>query len=238
MSSVPLAHRAIAVRSLLLGLTWIVLTGVLTGIGELAAHSASIAHFDRHITSWMVAHRTPALDTAMKVVTWLGSWVTVVVTGAIVLVLVVVRRLPLLVLVLATVAWAGEVTMVNIVKSVVDRQRPPHVVWLINANGGSFPSGHAANATLVFTTLALVSFLLIRRQATRVVSCLVACLGVLAVGLSRVQLGVHWTTDVIASVIAIGLWLAVIAGLFAPHPPRLAWHVPFSRESIGRTAQS
>ena len=125
MSSDPLAHRSIAVRSLLLGLTWFVLTCVLVGVGELVAHSAGIAHFDRHITYWTVAHRTPALDATMRVVTWLGSWVAVAVTGVIVLILVVVRRLPLVVLVLAVVAWAGEVTFVNIVKTLVSRQRPP-----------------------------------------------------------------------------------------------------------------
>jgi membrane-associated phospholipid phosphatase len=215
-----------------------VLTGVLIGIGELVAHSAGIAHFDRHITSWMVAHRTPALDATMKVVTWLGSWVAVAVTVVIVLALVVVRRLPLLVLVLAAVAWAGEATLVNLVKSVVDRQRPPQALWLVTARGGSFPSGHAANAALVFTTLAVVSFLLIRHQTTRLVSCLVACLGVLVVGLSRVELGVHWTTDVIASVIAVAVWLAVLAGLFASHLPTPTRQVTPSRDGVERTKQS
>ena len=187
---------------------------MLIGIGELVGHSAGIAHFDHHITSRIVAHRTPALDTTMKVITWLGSWVTVAVTGGIILTLVVIRRLPLVVLVLAAVAWVGEVAFVNIVKNVVDRQRPPQILRLVNAHAGSFPSGHAANATLVFTTLTFVSFLLIRHQAVRTATCLLAFLGVIAVAFSRVELGVHWATDVTASVIVVSGWLAAIAFLF------------------------
>ncbi len=196
-----------------------VLTGVLVGAGELISHSAGVAHVDRHMTSWIVAHRSPALNTTMKVITWLGSWVAVAVTGGIILVLVVIRRLPPLILALAVVAWAGEVTFVNIVKHVVDRQRPPEVLWLVNAHGGSFPSGHAANATLVFTTLAFVSFLLIGHQGARTAGFLVAILGVTAVGFSRVELGVHWTTDVIASIVALSGWLAAVAALFASRVP-------------------
>ena len=174
----------------------------------------------------------------MTVITWLGSWVAVAVTGVIVLALVAIRRLPLLALVLAAVAWAGEVTFVNIVKAVVDRQRPPQILWLVNAHGGSFPSGHAANATLVFTTLAFVSVMLIRRQGARTATCLVAFLGVLAVGLSRVELGVHWTTDVMASVIAVAAWLTVIAGLFVSHLTTPASHVSSLRESVERPEHS
>ncbi len=226
MSSDPLARRATAVRALLLGLTWILLTGLLIASGELVAHSEAIAHFDAHITSSVVAHRTPALDTMMKIITWAGSWVAVAVTGGIFLVLVAIRRLPLTVLILAAVAWVGEVSSVNIAKGLVDRQRPPQIVWLVSAHGGSFPSGHAANATLVFTNLAFVSLLLIRLRTARVATSIGAVLAVAAVGFSRAELGVHWTTDVIASVLVVGAWLAATACLFAPYLPMPSYSSP------------
>jgi hypothetical protein len=58
-------------------LAWIGFTGVLIAVGDVMAHSTTISHFDRHVTSWVVAHRVPSLDTAMKVLTWAGSWVMV-----------------------------------------------------------------------------------------------------------------------------------------------------------------
>lgn len=234
MSSDPLAHRAVAIRAVLLVLTWIGLTGLLIGAGELVTHSATIAHFDRHITFSVVAHRTPPLDATMKAVTWLGSWVAVAVTGGIFLVLVAIRRLPSVVLVLAAVAWVGEFAAVNIVKNVVDRQRPPENLWLVNAHGGSFPSGHAANGTLVFTSLAVVLYLLARARATRVTGWLAACLGIVTVGSSRVELGVHWTTDVIASVIVVAGWLAAIGYLFFSRLPPISPDSSLSDDCLGR----
>ena len=129
---------------------------MLLGAGELVTHWSVIEQFDRHITSWVVAHRSHALDATMKVITWCGSWVAVAVTGGLLLVLVAVHRLPLAVVILAAAGWVGEVTAVNLVKTLVDRRRPPQGLWLVSAHGGSFPSGHAANAMLVFATLALV----------------------------------------------------------------------------------
>ena len=125
-------------------------------------------------------------------------------------VLVAVRKLPLAVVILASVGWPGEVTAVNLVKSLVDRQRPPEVLWLVSAHGGSFPSGHAANAMLVFATLGFVWCILTVSRAARITGVVVSVLGVLTVGFSRVELGVHWVTDVVAGLLMVAAWLVGI----------------------------
>ncbi len=215
MPSGPPAHRDVVSGVLLLVVTWIVLTGVLVGAGELVTHWSPIGQFDRQATAWVVAHRSHALDVTMKAVTWCGSWLAVAVTGGLLLVLVVLRKLALFVMILAAVGWVGEVTAVNLVKSVVDRQRPPQMIWLVNAHGGSFPSGHAANATIVFGTLGFVWYLLTASRGARMTGIVVSVLAVLAVAFSRVELGVHWTTDVVAGSLAVGTWMAGI-GFFSP----------------------
>ena len=222
MASDPLAHRAVASRILILVVTWIGLAGVLLGAGELVTHWSVIEQFDRHITSWVVVHRFHALDATMKVITWCGSWVAVAVTGGLLLVLVAVHKLPLAVAILAVAGWLGEVTTVNLVKSLVDRQRPPQVLWLVSAHGGSFPSGHAANAMLVFAIFAVVWCILTVSRAARITGVVVSVLGVLTVGFSRVELGVHWMTDVVAGFLVVAAWLVGIGLLFAyrvPLPP-------------------
>ncbi len=194
---------------------WAALTGLLIVVGLGVVHSSSVNRFDRHVTSVVAAHRTPALDDTMKAVTWLGSWVALAATGILLVVLGLRRRLSMLAVVLALIAWAGESGGVTLAKNVVQRDRPTEQLRLVSAHGWSWPSGHTAVALLVFTTLALVVLALTSRPGYRTLACVLAALAVVAVAFSRVELGVHWTTDVLASVLFVSAWLAVLVSLFA-----------------------
>jgi undecaprenyl-diphosphatase len=199
---------------------WAGLVGLLLATGEIVVHSNAVTHFDRHATSVLVNSRTAGLDSAMKAVTWLGSWVALTVMAVIVAGLVLARHLPLFAAVVAVLAWAGEAGGVRIVKVIVARDRPPEAVRLVQAHGWSFPSGHASAATLAFTVLAMCVMALTRHRAMHVLGWVVAGLAIAATAFSRVELGVHWTTDVIASVVFTALWLTAIAlllgGLLRP----------------------
>jgi len=202
---------------------WAGLVGLLIAAGELVVHSAAMTHFDQHTTRVVVSSRTAALSSAMKAVTWLGSWVALLVTAGVIALLVIARRLPVLAAVVAVFAWAGEALGVRIGKEVVSRDRPPQAIWLVRAHGWSFPSGHTAAASLAFTVLALLAGALASHQAARILAWLTAGLAIAATGFSRVELGVHWATDVIASVIFVSCWLTAIAialgGSLRPFPP-------------------
>ena len=167
MPSDSLSTRAVASRSCLLALGWIGITAALFGVGQFVVHSHAITDFDRNVTNWVVNHRTPALNATMRTITWIGSWVAVAVTGGVVLVLTLAKRLTIAHLLMLAVAWAGEYAMVNVIKYAVGRPRPPKDLWLVTAHGSSFPSGHAANATLVCIAASLVAFLLSLRFAVR-----------------------------------------------------------------------
>ena len=199
----------------MLFLAWAGLTGILIGVGLAVVHSASVNAFDRHVTSVVIAHRDPALNAVMKTVTWLGSWVALLATGILLAFLTLRRRLPAITVVLAVVAWAGESGGVAVAKHVVGRDRPPQDLRLVSAHGWSWPSGHTAVALLVFTTLALVVAAIAPRPAYRVLAWVLAALAVAAVAFSRVELGVHWTTDVIASLIFVSSWVVVVSVVFA-----------------------
>lgn len=205
--------KAALPRMTVLAGIWAGLVGLLVASGEVVVHSNAVTHFDRHATSVLVSSRTAALDSAMKAVTWLGSWVAVAIAAVIVAVLVLARRLPLLAAAVAVLAWAGEAGGVRIGKEVVARDRPPAAIRLAPANGWSFPSGHAATAALAFTVLALCVTAVARHRVIRVLGWLIAGLAIAATAFSRVELGVHWTTDVIASVVFTAAWLTAIAVL-------------------------
>ena len=190
---------------------WIALTGLVVAAGTGVEHSSAVTAFDRHVTSIVVAHRTSALDAVMRAVTWLGSWVALAVVGAAIVLLTVRRRLPVLALVLAVLAWGGESAGVAIAKHLVARPRPPEALWLVHAHGWSWPSGHAAVAVVVFGTAAAVATLVTTSRPARVGAWTIAAIAVALVAYSRVELGVHWLTDVIAGVAFASAWLVVVA---------------------------
>jgi len=204
----------VLVRLAVLAGIWTGLVGLLIAAGEFVVHSAAVTHFDQHVTKTVVNSRTAALSSVMKSVTWLGSWVALLVAAVVIVVLVITRRLPVLAMVVAVFAWAGEAGGVRIGKAVLGRHRPPQVIWLVAAHGWSFPSGHTAAACLAFTALALCVATPVRPRAVRILCWLIAGLAVAATGFSRVELGVHWTTDVAASVLFVAGWLTAVAIVF------------------------
>jgi undecaprenyl-diphosphatase len=162
----------------------------------------------------VVAHRTDALNEAMRVITGLGSWVALVIAAVVLFALAVRGRLRWTAVFLALVAWAGEAGAVALAKHIVQRQRPPMDIWLKTARGWSWPSGHAATAALVFAVLATVVTQILCSRVTRVATWVAAAIAVAAVGFSRIELGVHWTTDVLASLVFVSSWVLVIFMLF------------------------
>ncbi len=189
---------------------WAALTGLLIVAGVAVVHSGAVNAFDHRVTMTVVAHRSPALNAAMKVMTWLGSWVALVVTACVLLVLAARNRLPWSAVLIAVVAWGGEAGGVALAKHVVRRQRPPENIRLVSAHGWSWPSGHTATAVLLFTVLAAVVTYLGGPATTLVLAWLTATLAVAVVAFSRVELGVHWSSDVIAAAVFVIAWLAVL----------------------------
>lgn len=205
--------KAALPRMAVLAGVWLALVGLLVAAGEIVVHSTAVTHFDQHATSVLVNSRTAALNSAMKTVTWLGSWVALILTAVIIAMLVRARRLPLVAAVVAVFAWAGVTGGVRISKEIVARDRPPDAIRLVAAHGWSFPSGHAAAASLAFTVLALCVTAVTGHRAVRVLGWLIAGLAIAATAFSRVELGVHWTTDVLASVVFTAAWLTAIAAV-------------------------
>lgn len=103
--------------------------------------------------------------------------------------------------------------LVSLFKTVFDRDRPDLVDHLTHATSSSFPSGHASAATLTYLTLGLLLASAQERRRARVFIITSALLIAVLVGFSRVYLGVHWPSDVVAgwgfgAAWAVGWWFA------------------------------
>jgi membrane-associated phospholipid phosphatase len=174
---------------------------------------AWVSAFDAAVGVPVHAMRTPVLTTFFYLCTLMANTGTIVfLTAVAIIVLALRRRFAEAILVFVVVA--GGQALGTLVKNLVVRERPPASQALIPLPGSyAFPSGHALAAVLLYGVLA---FLVARAAHTRT-----ARIGVMAgavvlvglVGLSRVYLGVHWPSDVVAAWILGGLWLGgCIAG--------------------------
>jgi len=221
-------------RFALIILAWGAATAALVLLGVAVRDAAVVSRFDRHVTTVVVEHRTATLDAPMRVVTWFGSWVALVAGFAVVVALVVRGRLPSFALAFVVIVGTGEELAVQLAKHAVRRPRPPPDLWVVRAHGWSFPSGHTATAFAVYLTLALLVSRTTARRGLRLAAWLSALALGLAVATSRVELGVHWTTDVVTSALVAAGWLGAVVALIGP--PGAARTVP-NRPSVGPPAE-
>lgn len=99
----------------------------------------------------------------------------------------------------------------HVLKAVVDRPRPPTDGLFLDALGSSFPSGHAQVGGYAWVTFGLLTLLLLRGRRRLVVAWCCWLLGA-GIALSRVLLGVHWLTDVVAGY-AVGVGWALLSAV-------------------------
>lgn len=208
------------------GLALVVALAVLSagaiGVGllfDMVDGNRGIARWDRSVADWGSEHATGWSTRVLDLVTDLGA--TPVVVGLALIVALVDRRrygnrqVPLF---LAAVL-GGVFAVNNILKLIVDRERPD-VVHLVSATSSSFPSGHSATAAAAWCAFALV---LTRHEdrRRRAAGAAVAAVVTGGVAASRALLGVHWLTDVLAGVTVGWTWFLLCALAFGGRLQRL-----------------
>jgi undecaprenyl-diphosphatase len=196
------------------------LFGVVLGCAVLAGELLRLAErpdgatgFDSSITNWVVARRADGLTTVAKLLSTIGSQKVLIPVAAVAALLLIRRRQYVRTAVLVAL-WAGALGLYNLVKLFVGRPRPPADLWLTKVGGTSFPSGHATQSLATFVALALTGAALLGKGRAAMVA--VAAVLAAGVGCSRVYLGVHWTTDVLAGWLIAAAWIAIVLSLAQP----------------------
>jgi undecaprenyl-diphosphatase len=168
---------------------------------------------DVRVYHWVLDHRTAWVTDVMTFITHLASGLVVAAISAAVVVVSWIRRRwgDAAFMVSAT---GGAAVLTIVAKHLVGRARPDTANQLVQVTGAAFPSAHAAEAVVCYGALAFLVTLWWRSNRVAVSAWVAAGLLAVAIGWSRVYLGVHWLSDVVAGW-ALGLsWLAVlISGL-------------------------
>jgi len=156
----------------------------------------------------------PWLEHVMRDITSLGSFtvVALVTFGAIGYLLIDGKRLAA-VFVLFAVAGGGLLS--EALKLVFARPRPELVAHLVEVQTASFPSGHAMLSAVAFLTLGALLARVQSRRRLKAYLVSVAIVLTILIGVSRIYLGVHWPTDVMAgwcagAAWAMGCWVLAI----------------------------
>jgi undecaprenyl-diphosphatase len=145
------------------------------------------------------------LPSAVRDVTALGSSTVltfIVLVAAIFLALAGRLRTALLVV---SASFLGSVA-VETIRAFIARPRPQLTGQLMEASSPSFPSGHAAISAIVYLTLATLLFPVLPNRRIRAFVLIVALVLTVSIGLSRLYLGVHWPSDVLAGWAFGGVW--------------------------------
>jgi undecaprenyl-diphosphatase len=181
-------------------------TWVFTEIAEKVIAGRTQA-FDVAVLKWIGARHTPFLDGAMLEITALGTGTVVVMIVCIAaLFLTLTRHKYSALLLLVSTAGGGILGM--ILKMRFDRPRPHIFTWGTQAISSSFPSGHAMSATILYATVAYLAARLQKHLWSRWLTMFFAAVVIVLICFSRLYLGVHYPSDVVAGVV-IGLsWAA------------------------------
>lgn len=145
------------------------------------------------------------LQGAMRDITALGSAsVLTLITAAAAIYLFLIKRPATALFVIASIA-SGQM-LSSLLKAGVDRPRPELVSHLAQETSLSFPSGHAMISALVFLTLGALVSRVVHGRTTKIYVLSLAVFITLLVGVSRIYLGVHWPSDVLAGWCAGFAW--------------------------------
>ena len=177
-------------------------------IAEDIRPNESLLAVDLRVTNWFHAHATHRLTTLARVATTFGS--VGFVTAASVVGLLLLRRARAWDRLLAfALTMLGGSALNIILKHLFHRQRPVLENPLVTLSSFGFPSGHTMGATLLYGFLALLAAHSLKTWRERVFVSIAAGLMIAAVGLSRIYLGAHYLTDVLAAIAAAAAWLAL-----------------------------
>jgi undecaprenyl-diphosphatase len=222
-----LVWRAPAQRALALAVAAAALCAfVFAHVAEDYLTNDPLARWDVELARWLAGYRTTAATDVFQVITDVGSPTGALAVATVACVLLYRRRRLAAALFLPLVLGGAQLLDL-VLKLSFHRPRPEYA--FVHLDTYSFPSGHAMTSTAAYGALAFLAWGMLRTPRARVVVVAATVLLVAVVCFSRLYLGVHYLSDVLAGVAGGGFWLAVSVGLLVVYGDRAAARLAGSR---------
>lgn len=183
--------------------------GLLASLFEVQMFSS----FDSSVISAVQSWESPGLTTVMKLFTLIGTGMQVTVIALVIMALLYFVLGHRSELILFACVVIGSPLLNEVLKLIFQRARP-EINRIIEVNGFSFPSGHSMSAFSLYGILAFLLWKHIRSGAGRIILLIASASLILAIGISRIYLGVHYPSDVIGGYLASGCWLGAAIGVY------------------------
>jgi len=171
--------------------------------------SPAVHDCDTQLLAWFRAQATPALDRVFQGITLLGSPFAMVMYAFVGLSVLVNRREWLL-LFTWDVMFLGLLALTQTLKPMYHRARPTDAAQFLHGISYGFPSSHALGAIAAF---GMIAFALAEatgmERESRAVLWIFTTILIITISVSRLYLGVHFLSDVLAGLLVGGVWLAV-----------------------------
>lgn len=195
--------------SLLLGLAAAIAALIFFGWLADEVLEGETRHFDEVTRAAVHQFASPVLTTIMRGLSFVGSTLALTIASIAVVVCLAMRKLGREAKLFALTMLGGAL-LNTILKLAFKRTRPVPFFNLSTPETYSFPSGHSLMSACFFGALAALLTARIKSRRLRIIIWIVATAMFLLIGLSRIYLGVHYTTDVIAGFAAALIWVLMI----------------------------
>jgi len=167
-----------------------------------------IVTLDHTLETWLASARTESLTHVFRWITILGNGYFVLISATLIGLVILLKK-KIRVFVSFMVMLFGTAVSVQIIKLLVARERPSLLHLLPSESLYSFPSLHAAAALALYSFLVWLACQHLPKGPTRKLIAYLALIIILAVGASRMYLGVHFLSDVLAGYLIGLMWLLI-----------------------------
>ena len=165
---------------------------------------AEIVTFDTTIYNTISLSKTNAVTNILKIITQFGSAGFLILITILSFIVLKNKKIPFCIaLNLASIGALNQ-----ILKRIIQRPRPEGF-RLIEETGYSFPSGHSMASMAFYGLIIYLVFKYVKNKNTKIIICTILSLLVLLIGISRIYLGVHYASDVIAGFVLSIAYLVV-----------------------------
>jgi undecaprenyl-diphosphatase len=198
-----------AVVRIIVGFTLAALVIAALGWLMTGPYRGLVTGFDGNIRYAMRHMQSPMWTSLFLTVTNLGSTLYLVIIGCIAGIAFLAFRWfrPFL---LFVIAMAGQAALHHGGKWLIARPRPSALINYRTAEGFSFPSGHALSALCMYGLIAWIVTRQIETPAVKVGIAIFAIVLIFLIGLSRVYIGIHYPSDVLAGFLGAAIWTGSI----------------------------